>query len=50
MAHSGFYIEPTSALVVAGLKSLIGEIKADELVLMPLTGSGLKGVPKINPD
>lgn len=48
MAHKGFYIEPTSALVVAALKVLVEHINEDELVLMPLTGSGLKGEPRQN--
>jgi threonine synthase len=46
MARKGFYIEPTSALVVAALKILAEQISDDELVLMPLTGSGLKGEPR----
>lgn len=43
LAHKGYYIEPTSALVVAALKLLTDEITEDDLVIMPLTGSGLKG-------
>lgn len=46
MAHMGYYIEPTSALVVAGLKHLKNDLTSEEIVLMPLTGSGLKGEPK----
>jgi threonine synthase len=45
-AHHGYYIEPTSALVIAGFKSLINVIPNDETIVLPLTGSGLKGMPK----
>lgn len=40
----GVYVEPTSALALAGLKRLAsaGEIKEGERVVLPLTGSGLK--------
>lgn len=44
-AHLGYYIEPTSALVVAGLKHLVNEIDPKETVILTLTGSGLKGAP-----
>lgn len=46
LARQGFYVEPTSALVAAALKDLADEIQADDLVLIPLTGSGLKGEPR----
>lgn len=46
MANKGFYIEPTSALVVAAMKRLVDDIRDDEIVLLPLTGSGLKGTPQ----
>jgi threonine synthase len=48
MAHQGFFVEPTSALVTAALKLLTDEITEDDLVVMPLTGSGLKGEPRID--
>lgn len=48
LAHKGYYVEPTSALVVAGFQELIESIDDQDLVLLPLTGSGLKGAPKIN--
>lgn len=48
LAQKGYYIEPTSALVVAGLKHLVEHIGGKGIVLLPLTGSGLKGSPKIN--
>jgi threonine synthase len=46
LAQKGYYIEPTSALVVAGLKKLVTEIDQSALVVLPLTGSGLKGAPE----
>ncbi len=46
MARLGFFIEPTSALVVSGFHQLINEVKQDETVVLPLTGSGLKSVSK----
>jgi threonine synthase len=46
LAHWGYYIEPTSALVFAGFKRLKDEIKEGDIVVLPLTGNGLKGVPK----
>jgi len=45
LAHRGYYIEPTSALALAGFKQLKDEIQEDEVVVLPLTGNGLKGVP-----
>ena len=46
IAHLGYFIEPTSALVVAGLKQLLPQISRDDIVVLPLTGSGLKGAPR----
>jgi len=46
LAHKGYYVEPTSALCIAGLQHLIDKIEEDAIVLLPLTGSGLKGKPK----
>lgn len=43
LAHQGLYVEPTSAVAVAFLKKL--KPKRGELILLPLTGSGLKSVP-----
>ncbi len=42
IAHQGFFIEPTAAAAVAGFKKLNKELKRDDLVVIPLTGSGLK--------
>jgi threonine synthase len=46
IAHMGYYIEPTSALIIAAMPHLADRIRDDALVLLPLTGSGLKGAPK----
>jgi len=43
LAHKGYYVEPTSALVIAAMKHLLGEFNKDDCVLLPLTGNGLKG-------
>jgi threonine synthase len=42
MANLGWFIEPTAAVAVAGLVKLDKLIGADETVVVPLTGSGLK--------
>jgi len=49
LAKIGFFVEPTSAATIAGLKRLLkqGLIDRDELVIVPLTGSGLKTPQKI---
>jgi threonine synthase len=38
--HKGYYIEPTSAVAIAGFKKY--PMKQDEVVVLPLTGHGLK--------
>lgn len=48
LAEQGFFIEPTSALAVAGFKELSNAIQDNETVVIPLTGNGLKGKPKQN--
>jgi len=40
----GYYIEPTSAVTIAGLKKL--SIKENDCVVIPLTGNGLKTKPR----
>lgn len=45
LAHRGLYVEPTSAAPVAALASLREHVEAGQTVVVPLTGSGLKGVP-----
>ncbi|MBP1911938.1 pyridoxal-phosphate dependent enzyme [Thermococcus stetteri] len=44
LINAGFLIEPTSAVVLAGMWKLVdsGEIPPGSRVLLPLTGSGLK--------
>ncbi|MFQ6118109.1 MAG: threonine synthase, partial [Candidatus Bipolaricaulia bacterium] len=46
LAHRGLFVEPTSAVVIAGLRHLIeqGAIRTGELTVGPLTGSGLKSI------
>ena len=46
MAHLGYYIEPTSAAAIAGLREIAGEIGEGERVVISLTGNGLKGTPQ----
>jgi len=46
LALQGYYIEPTSALAVAGFQKLLELIKKSDTVVIPLTGNGLKGKPK----
>jgi threonine synthase len=45
LARRGLFVEPTSATVVAALDQLLTEIGPDETIVVPLTGSGLKGEP-----
>jgi threonine synthase len=42
LAKKGFYVEPTSAMAVAGLNQMTKKIDKDDIVILPLTGSGLK--------
>lgn len=49
LACRGYYIEPTSAVVAAGLEKIKGKISDEEIVVLPLTGNGLKGAPQIEP-
>lgn len=48
LSHKGYYVEPTSALTVAALQHLTDKMDEEALVLLTLTGSGLKGAPKHN--
>jgi threonine synthase len=45
LAHHGFYVEPTSATVIAALPSVAEQARAGDAIVIPLTGSGLKGQP-----
>lgn len=47
LAHQGLYTEPTSATAVAALQALAQVAGQDETVVVPLTGSGLKGAPAL---
>ncbi len=47
MAQHGFYIEPTSATAVAALRQVYPLVKTGETIVVPLTGSGLKGTPAL---
>jgi threonine synthase len=42
LAERGLYVEPTSAVAMAGLSKLGAAISPDELTIVALTGSGLK--------
>lgn len=46
IAFLGYYIEPTSALAVAGYTQLMDQIDEHDVVVLPLTGIGLKGTPQ----
>lgn len=41
-ARWGWYIEPTAAVGLCGMMTLLDEIPAGDVVVLPLTGSGLK--------
>jgi threonine synthase len=45
LARQGFYAEPTSATAVAALEQVEDLAEPEESVVIPLTGSGLKGSP-----
>ena len=45
LAHRGFFAEPTSATVAAALDRVKALAGPDASIVMPLTGSGLKGSP-----
>jgi threonine synthase len=47
LAWHGFYVEPTSATAVAALPSVLERALPDETIVLPLTGSGLKGVAAV---
>ena len=46
LARRGLYVEPTSATAVAALDTILQHAAPDETVVVPLTGSGLKGSPR----
>ncbi len=43
----GFYIEPTSAATIAGLKSYLGKSEPGEVIVSVFTGHGLKSTEKM---
>jgi threonine synthase len=45
-AQMGFYIEPTSATVIAALDNVFRMAGKEDCIVVSLTGSGLKGTPK----
>jgi threonine synthase len=45
LAHQGLFVEPTSAVPVAALQELLPLTAPNHTVVVPLTGSGLKGSP-----
>jgi threonine synthase len=47
LAQHGLYVEPTSATVIAALEDLYRGAASDDVIVVPLTGSGLKGSPRL---
>ncbi len=47
LARQGFYVEPTSATVSAGLPAILAQAAPDDTIILVLTGSGLKGSPAL---
>jgi threonine synthase len=47
LAKMGFYVEPSSAVVLAALPQVLKFAQDSDMIVMPLTGSGLKGTPTI---
>jgi threonine synthase len=47
LASLGFYVEPTSATAFAALPHILQEAQDTDIIVTPLTGSGLKGAPRI---
>jgi len=48
LALHGCYVEPTSAVVLAGFNAIKDQIKKNEVVVLVLTGSGLKKPCDVN--
>jgi threonine synthase len=48
LAHRGLYVEPTSATALAALEAILPQVGPAEMVVVPLTGSGLKGSPSLS--
>ena len=47
LARRGLYVEPTSATAVAALDTVLKRAAPEDTIVVPLTGSGLKGSPQI---
>lgn len=47
LAQRGLFVEPTSATAVAALQVVLSQAAPDDTVVVPLTGSGLKGSPHL---
>jgi len=47
MGRKGYFIEPTSAATIAGLKKYLEQAKKKEVVVSTLTGAGLKSIGKM---
>jgi threonine synthase len=47
LARRGLYVEPTSATVVAAVDVVLRQAGPDDTIVVPLTGSGLKGSPRV---
>ena len=43
----GFFVEPTAAATIAGLRKLLPEITPEAVIVAPLTGHGLKATDKL---
>jgi len=48
LARLGFYAEPSSVVVWAAFEKIRQNADPNDVFLLPLTGSGLKGAPKIS--
>ena len=47
LARLGFYVEPTSATVIAALDAVYQAAKPEDVIVVALTGTGLKGSPAL---
>ena len=47
MCRQGFYIEPTAAATIAGLRQYVGRAQAGEVIVSAFTGHGLKATEKM---
>jgi threonine synthase len=48
LAHRGLFVEPTSATVIAALDNVFQRAAPGDTIVVPLTGSGLKGSPRLS--